>query len=141
MDRAAELEAGAAVQADGGEVRGVADDGDHQAEALSRAGVDQRPEQCPADAFTLRIGADVDGILHREAVGRPRAISVGISITDKAAIELGDEVGIAGVGDGLESAQHLLLARRLQLEAGGAGDDRWTIDGSDGGNVGGGGWA
>src|SRR5438105_14735209 len=66
MERAAEPEAGAAMQGDGGEVRGVADDGDHQAEALRRAGVDQRREQHSADAFALCIGRDVDGILHRE---------------------------------------------------------------------------
>src|SRR5207237_1364278 len=82
-----------------------------------RAGVDQRREQHPADAFALRIGGDVDGILHREAIGRPRAIGIGVGVAGNAAAELGDEVGVAGVGDGLEAAQHLLLVRRLQLEA------------------------
>ena len=99
-------------------LRGIADDGDHQPEAFAVQASISAASSKPADAFALRIRGNIDGILHREAIGGARAVGAGVGVARDAAVELGDEIGIASVGDGPEAAQHLRLVGRLQLEAG-----------------------
>src|SRR5581483_3559903 len=89
----------------------------------------------------LRVGRHVDRVLHGVAVGGPGAIGTGVGIAGNAPAELGHEVGIAGALDGLEAAAHLCLVGRIHLEARRAGEHGGTVDGGDGGNVGGGGRA
>src|SRR5689334_17399647 len=68
------LETALPVQADGGRVGGVADDSDHLAEAARGAGFDQLLHQPRGDAAAVADGVEIDRVLHRETVGRPRPV-------------------------------------------------------------------
>ena len=58
-----------------------------------RAALDQRHQQGLADAAAVHVGCDIDRVLDREAIGRPRAVGPGIGIAGERAVDLGDEIG------------------------------------------------
>jgi hypothetical protein len=78
----------------------------------------------------------VDGILHRETVGRPRAIGPRIGVADHAAFDRGNEIGKAAIHQRPESPGHLGEIGRDELERRGAVVHRVLVDFGDGGEVG-----
>ena len=80
---------------------GIADDRDHLAPAARGRALDHAVQQQPPDAAPPRPARDVDRILDREAVGRPRAVDPGIGVAGDAAVELGDQIGQPGRPDRL----------------------------------------
>ena len=79
---------------------------------------------------------EIDRILDREAIGRPWPVGAGIGVAGDAAVEDGDEIGIAAVDQRAVAPRHLGEIGRCQLERRGALADGLLVDGGNGGKVG-----
>jgi phosphoribosylformylglycinamidine (FGAM) synthase-like enzyme len=130
------LKTGAVVHADRSGIGGIADDSDHLPVAAGLALPNQALQQLQADALAVDRRLQVDRILHREAVGRPRPVGAGIGVADHLALAHTDEIGIAAIHQRAIAARHLGEIRRDQLERRGAVADGMFVDGGDGGKVG-----
>ena len=130
------LEAGLGVNADRAGIGGIADHRDHLPVAARLAFGDQPLHQLQADAAAVDRRLQIDRILHREAIGRPRPVGAGIGIADHAAFDCGDEIGKAAVHQRPEPPGHLGEIGRDQLERRGAVAHRVLVDFGDGGEVG-----
>ena len=130
------FKAGTGVHADRSGIGGIADHGDHLAIAAALAFLDQAQQQLQPDAAAVDRGFQVDRILDREAVGRPRPVRARIGIADHLVLKYADQIGIAAFHQGAEAARHLGQVGRDQFERRGAVADRMFVDGGDGGEVG-----
>ena len=133
------LESAFGVHADRSGIGGIADHRDHLPIAARLAFGDQPLQQLQADAAAMDRRLQIDRILHREAIGRPRPVGAGIGISDHAAFERGDEIGKAAVHQRVEAPRHLGEIGRDQLEGRGAVAHRVLVDLGNGGQVGRGG--
>ena len=130
------LEAAFGVNADRAGIGGIADHGDHLPIAARLALGDQPLQQLQADAAAVDRRLQIDRILHREAIGRPRPVRAGIGIADDTAFNGGDEIGKAAVHQRAEPPGHLGEIGRDQFERRGAVAHRVLVDFGDGGEVG-----
>ena len=130
------LEPAFGVKADRAGIGGIADHGDHLPVAARLAFRDQPLQQLQADAAAVGRGLQIDRILHRETVGRPRPIGPRIGIADHAAFNRGNEIGKAAIHQRPEPPGHLGEIGRDQLERRGAVAHRVLVDFGDGGEVG-----
>ena len=129
-------EAACAVQGDGAGVVGIADHGDHLAQAQGFASDDQGVQQGAGDAAAAGLGGDIDRVLDHVAIGLAGAERAGVGVADHGAVDLGDQPGQAQGLDGGEAGRHLDLVRRLQLEGAASVGDAFGIDGGDRRHVG-----
>ncbi len=77
-------------------------------------------QQFAADAVAREAVADIDRILDRVAIGRPRAVERGVAVADDAPVHLGHEIGKAELQHGIAAPDHLRDGGSGFLEAGNA---------------------
>src|SRR5262245_65782869 len=81
------------MDADRGDLLGIANDCHHQAEAALGRSLYQFFEQGLADAAALSIRRNIDGVLDREAVCRPRAVRPRVGISSQYLAQLRHKIG------------------------------------------------
>ena len=128
-------EAEVLVEAYGGGVGAIADDGNHLPPWSLFAMFDQGCEQGTAATARDVIWIDIDGVFHGKAVGRARAVRTCVGVADDGLLVFGNEVGHAKLQDGGAAFGHLAWRGRVELEGCGAVQDMVAVDARDDGQV------
>ena len=118
LQRSDHLETARGMELDRRRLCGIADHRHHLALAERRALLDQHRQERLADTLADGVLVDVDRILDREFICRPRPPFAGIGIAQDAALKLGHEMRQADVEHGGATARHLGKVGRIDLEGG-----------------------